>query len=85
MTGKKLEQKQQEELKKQLLDIERNRKLETRQIPDNFDFINCAGLSLEARQRLDKAKPRTLGQASRMQGITPADINVLIIMLKKHK
>ena len=52
------------------------------EIPAEIDFKTCHNLSLEARQKLSKIKPKTLGQASRISGITPADIQVIMIMVK---
>ncbi len=67
-----------------MLDIDRSKSLEEKQIPGNFDYSKYHGLSLEAKQKLSIIRPSTIGQASRIMGITPADINVLLIMLKKH-
>jgi tRNA U34 5-carboxymethylaminomethyl modifying enzyme MnmG/GidA len=60
-------------------------KIEKIKIPDNFDFKNCSLLSLEARDKLAKVQPKTLGQASRVGGVTPNDISVLIMLLAKPK
>jgi len=53
-------------------------------IPDNFEYDKANGISIEARQKLHKVQPRTLAQASRISGVRPADIEVLLIYLKKH-
>ncbi len=55
------------------------------EIPDAFDYASAVGLSREARERLSKIKPRTIGQASRLSGITPADIQVLMVALRNKK
>ena len=59
------------------------RKLENIKLSPNLDFINMDGLRLEARQKLDRVRPTTVGQASRISGVNPSDISVLILHLKK--
>ena len=54
-------------------------------IPDIFDYDAAVGLGREARERLSKIKPRTIGQASRLSGITPADLQVLMVALRNKK
>ena len=71
-------------IKKQAEEIEKFKKLEQKLIPKDFDYLKQKGLSLEAQQKLDKIRPRTIGQAGRIDGVTPSDINVLLILLKKH-
>ena len=61
------------------------RKLENIKLSKNLDYLNMSGLRLEARQKLDKVRPETLGQASRISGVNPSDISVLILNLKKGK
>ncbi len=56
--------------------------VEKMEIPSNLDFLQIAGLSREAREKLDKIKPRNVGQAMRSGGITPADIQVLMVALR---
>ena len=58
-------------------------KFENYVIPDGIDYLNMHGLALEARQKLDKIRPRTVGQAGRISGINPADISILILNLKR--
>ena len=58
-------------------------KLDDLMIPNDFDYINCDGLALEARQKLDKIKPLNIGQASRISGVNPSDIAILIMMVKR--
>jgi tRNA uridine 5-carboxymethylaminomethyl modification enzyme len=58
---------------------------ENLRLPDELDYMQVTALSIEARQRLSKQRPETLGQASRMSGITPATISLLLIHLKKGK
>ena len=54
-------------------------RLEDLRIPDDFDFDKVAGLSIECRQKLKKYSPRTIAQASRISGISPSDISVLLV------
>ena len=56
-------------------------RLEEVRLKDDFDYHNLSSLSIEARQKLSKIKPRTLGQASRISGVSPADISVLMVYL----
>lgn len=62
--------------------IEKDKKLEEKKIPENFDFNSLSGLRLEAREKLSKIKPLTVGMASRISGVSPADITVLLMYLK---
>lgn len=61
------------------------RKLENVKIVEKIDYLNMEGLRLEARQKLSKIEPKTIGQASRISGVNPADISVLIMYLKRDK
>lgn len=63
--------------------IEKARKLEEKTLPKDIDYLHMEGLRLEARQKLDKIRPENLGQAGRISGVSPADIAVLMVMLKK--
>ncbi len=62
--------------------IEKMAKLEKVKIPDNFDFKNIKTISLEGREKLNKIKPRSIGQASRISGVSPSDISILLVYLK---
>lgn len=66
-------------------DAERMMKLESRQLPEDLDYLNMDNIALEARQKLDAIRPVTLGQASRISGINPADIAVLSLHLDHQK
>ena len=66
-------------------EIERSQKSEKISIPEDFDYNKIKGLRLEARQVLSKIRPINIGQAKRIMGVSPADISVLIIMVKAHK
>ena len=69
-------------LKKGLEQIERMRKLEAKKLPADINYIEISGLRLEAREKLERIRPASLGQASRIPGVNPADIAVLILYLK---
>ncbi len=71
-------------LQRQAQEIERSRQHENRAIPDDFDFAGVRGLSSEALEKLQKARPDTLGQAARVPGVTPAAISLLLVHLKKQ-
>ncbi len=63
--------------------VERLSKHQTMSIPDTVDYLSMQAVSFEARQKLDKIRPETIGQASRISGVTPADVSLLIILIKK--
>ena len=65
--------------------VESFKKLEKKLLPENLDYNNVKGIRLEARQKLNKYKPYSIGQASRISGISPADISVLLIYLEQLK
>ena len=71
-------------IRKALSDAERTRKLEFAKLPTDIDYQKLDGLRLEARQKLNMVKPTTIGQAGRIAGVNPADISVLILILKKE-
>ncbi len=62
---------------------EKQKKLEDMLIPDDFDYLNCDGLALEARQKLNDIRPHNIGQASRIGGVNPSDITILIMVIQK--
>lgn len=59
------------------------RRLEDVRIPAAFDFMSISGLSTEARQKLDRIRPGTIGQASRIPGISPSDVNILLVLMRR--
>ncbi len=65
--------------------IEKQRKYEEKLLPDDTDYLSIKGLRLEARQKLDKIRPKNLGQAGRISGVSPADITVLMVYLRTKK
>lgn len=72
-------------IQKQLKQVEQMRKLETKLLPKDFDYREIKGLRLEAQEKLNKIKPLNIGQASRISGVSPADISVLLIWLSQNK
>ncbi|MDO4792576.1 MAG: tRNA uridine-5-carboxymethylaminomethyl(34) synthesis enzyme MnmG [Filifactor alocis] len=71
-------------IKKQIDQVTSFRKLEKRMIPEDIRYEEISGLRLEARQKLNEIKPVNIGQASRISGVSPADISVLLIYMKQH-
>ena len=72
-------------IKLQKAQVEKFKKLEEKKLDETISYANLKGLSLEARQKLDKIKPTSIGQASRISGVSPADISVLLIYLEQQK
>ena len=72
-------------IKKQLAAVENMRKLENKLLPNDIDYRSITGLRLEAQEKLSSIRPLNIGQASRISGVSPADINVLMIYLVKQK
>ena len=68
-------------IKKQLADVARSEKLEEKRLPPDLDYKSLKGLRIEAAQKLDRFRPMTVGQASRISGVNPADISILLIYL----
>ena len=72
-------------IKKALKEVERLKQLESIKIPEDIDYLKISNLASEARQKLLKILPTTLGQASRISGVNPSDIAVLSVYLKRLK
>ena len=72
-------------IEKQLVQIEQMRKLEEKKLPSDMDYSLIYGLRLEAIEKLNKIKPVSIGQASRISGVSPADISMLVVWLSKEK
>lgn len=70
-------------IKKQLAQVEQMRRMETKLLPPDLDYRTITGLRLEAQEKLNKVHPDNLGQASRISGVSPADISVLVIWLSR--
>ena len=71
-------------IEKQKIQVEHYKKLEEKRLPQDMDYLHMDGLRLEARQKLDRIKPANVGQASRVSGVSPADITVLLVQLEKY-
>ena len=71
-------------IKKAYKEVEKLSRLEEKQIPEDIDYQKVANLASEARQKLEKIRPKTIAQASRISGVNPVDISVLTIYLKKE-
>ena len=72
-------------IQKQLKQVEQVRRLENKRLPSGFDYKNIIGLRLEAQEKLNKIQPLNIGQASRISGVSPADISVLLIWMATKK
>ena len=72
-------------IKRELAEVEKQKKLEEKKLPQDIDYTKILGLRLEAAEKLGKIKPLNIGQASRISGVSPADIGVLLIYLSGNK
>jgi tRNA uridine 5-carboxymethylaminomethyl modification enzyme len=72
-------------IKKQLREIKKTEKQNDKKIPEHIDYEKIAGLSNEAIEKLSKSQPTTIGSASRIEGVTPAAINLILIQIKKRE
>ena len=72
-------------IQKQQMEIERQKRLEEKFIPTQVEFRDIPGLSMEAKEKLAKIRPQTVGQASRIPGVTPADISILLVYLESWR
>ncbi|MCB1586765.1 MAG: tRNA uridine-5-carboxymethylaminomethyl(34) synthesis enzyme MnmG [Xanthomonadales bacterium] len=70
-------------MERQLFEIEKSKAQENKSIPENFDYQSVTGLSAELTEKLIKIKPQTIGQATRVQGMTPAAVSLLLVHLKR--
>ena len=71
-------------IKRQIMQVEQFKKMEEKLLPVNQDYSDIHGLRLEARQKLNKVQPKSIGQASRISGVSPADVSVLIVWLESR-
>ena len=71
-------------IKMQKVQVENFKKLENKKLPQEIDYNTVNGISLEAKQKLNKFKPTSVGQASRISGISPADIGVLLVFMEQR-
>lgn len=72
-------------IKKQIEQVEKSAKLEAKKLPQDIDYEQVSGLALEARQKLNKIRPLSIGQASRISGVNPADISILMVFLEQQR
>lgn len=72
-------------IRRQLQQIGKFKKFEQKYIPQAFDYDIVSGFSREVREKLKKVRPETIGQASRISGVTPAAISLLLVAIEKHK
>ena len=72
-------------IRQQQIEVDRLGRLETRHVPDGFDYDSIPSLRHEARQKLNRFRPVTLGQASRIDGVTPADLSILMVYLERAR
>ena len=85
LTGIEVEVKYKGYIDKQMKQIERFQSLESKVIPEDIDYLSISGLRIEARQKLAARRPENLGQASRISGVNPADLSVLLIYLESKR
>ena len=71
-------------IQRQQRQIHQFKKMENLRIPDTFNYVDVRGLKTEAREKLEKIRPASIGQASRLPGVSPADISILMVMLHQH-
>ena len=72
-------------VKRELAEVARQKKLEEKHIPESICYKDIVGLRLEAAEKLEKIRPTNIGQASRISGVSPADVSVLLIYLSTYK
>ncbi len=72
-------------IQRQQRQIHQFKKMENLRIPDSFEYVDVRGLKTEAREKLQKIRPASIGQASRLPGVSPADISILMVMLHQHR
>jgi tRNA uridine 5-carboxymethylaminomethyl modification enzyme len=70
-------------IKRQQQQVEQFKKLEARRIPDDINYDDVMGLRIEARQKLSQVRPVSIGQAGRISGVSPADVNMLLVHLER--
>ncbi|MEZ4485916.1 MAG: tRNA uridine-5-carboxymethylaminomethyl(34) synthesis enzyme MnmG, partial [Syntrophotaleaceae bacterium] len=70
-------------IQRQVEQVERFKKAESMLIPDGFDYLALTALSAEVREKLERIRPQSLGQAARIPGVTPAAVSILAVMLRR--
>ena len=71
-------------IKRELAEVARQKKLEEKRLPEGISYADITGLRLEAAEKLERVRPMNIGQASRISGVSPADISVLLIYLASY-
>ena len=71
-------------IRRQMKQVEQFKKLEAKKIPEDLDYEKVGSLRIEARQKLEACRPVSIGQASRISGVSPADISVLLVYLEQY-
>ena len=72
-------------IRRQLKQVEQFKKLETKRLPEDLDYDGVNGLRIEAKQKLKEYRPVSVGQASRIAGVSPADISVLLVYMESYR
>ena len=72
-------------IRRQLKQVEQFKKLETKRLPEDLDYDMVNGLRIEAKQKLKEYRPVSVGQASRIAGVSPADISVLLVYMESYR
>ena len=85
MDAVQLEVKYEGYIKRQQQQIQRSQKFEHRAIPESFDYDDVSGFSAEVREKFKRVRPASVGQASRISGVTPAAISLLLVAIERHK
>jgi tRNA uridine 5-carboxymethylaminomethyl modification enzyme len=72
-------------IEKQQREVEKNKKQNSKKIPKSFSYQGISGLSNEVKEKLEQTKPDTIGSASRIEGVTPAAINIILVTMKRQE
>ncbi|MDG3374966.1 tRNA uridine-5-carboxymethylaminomethyl(34) synthesis enzyme MnmG, partial [Vibrio parahaemolyticus] len=72
-------------IKKAMEKVEKLKRMEAKKIPENIDYAAINGLATEAKQKLQKIQPETIAQASRISGVNPADLSILMVYIEQGK
>jgi tRNA uridine 5-carboxymethylaminomethyl modification enzyme len=72
-------------ISKQLEQVERMKKMEEKKIPESIDYHSISGIAIEARQKLSEVRPLSVGQASRVSGVNPSDISILLVYIEQGR